>query len=343
DNTQNIFGGTGAGYAPRDPTRPLYDAQRSAANTNDLRGKILRIRPEADGTYSIPAGNLKDSVARPAFNPRWNPAEDVLDKVRPEIFTMGLRHPFRISVDARTGWVFWAEPGPNAPSDNASQGPRGYEVISMAKEPGNYGWPYCRANPERIQKSGSVQTPYCYTAYDYAGGGTAGAMYDPDALRNTSTNNTGIVNLPPMKPAQVWYPYNAIGTAFPIFDSCNGCNTAIIGPVYNHNSAQGRARLPAVFDRHVFIIEWVRNHILVAPVDAAGNLGELRTFRNTRDSVTNGPIDVKIGPDGALYFLNWVNAPGSATSYRYPTNQGDGTLVRLAYTGAHVGLDGSVA
>ena len=33
------------------------DDQRAPGNTNDLRGKILRIHPEADGTYTIPGGN----------------------------------------------------------------------------------------------------------------------------------------------------------------------------------------------------------------------------------------------------------------------------------------------
>ncbi|MFG2154460.1 PQQ-dependent sugar dehydrogenase [[Kitasatospora] papulosa] len=49
------------GYTPIDerPTRnPAYDAQRSAGNTNDLRGKVLRIKVGADGSYTVPAGNL---------------------------------------------------------------------------------------------------------------------------------------------------------------------------------------------------------------------------------------------------------------------------------------------
>ena len=37
---------------------PAYDAQRTAGNTNDLRGKVLRIKVNANGTYTIPAGNL---------------------------------------------------------------------------------------------------------------------------------------------------------------------------------------------------------------------------------------------------------------------------------------------
>jgi cytochrome c len=339
DNTQNIFSGTGAGFAPRDTTRPLYDAQRSAANTNDLRGKILRIKPESNGTYSIPLGNLKDSIYQSSFNPNWNGTEDSLTRVRPEIFTMGLRHPFRISVDALTGWLFWAEPGPNSASDNASQGPRGYEVVSMAKGPGNYGWPYCRANPNVISKPGSITSPFCYTQYNYSGSGTAGPMYNPTALRNTSKNNTGIKNLPPMKPASYWYPYDTTNTAFPIFGVCaSNCNTAMIGPVYNHNPAQGASRLPSVFDRHLFVIEWVRNRILVAPVNSAGTLGTLRVFKTGRDTITNGPIEVKIGPDGALYFLNWVNSTSSTTAYSYPTNSGAGSLVRFAYNGTHTGI-----
>ena len=56
------------GYAPLDGrldtsrTTPdaqrARDARRTSGNTNDLRGKILRIRPTPDGGYTIPEGNL---------------------------------------------------------------------------------------------------------------------------------------------------------------------------------------------------------------------------------------------------------------------------------------------
>jgi glucose/arabinose dehydrogenase len=36
------------------PDRKNWDAFRSAANSRDLRGKILRIHPRPDGTYAIP-------------------------------------------------------------------------------------------------------------------------------------------------------------------------------------------------------------------------------------------------------------------------------------------------
>ena len=86
------------GYDPIDerPGRSPWDAQKSAGNTNDLRGKILRIHPEADGTYTIPEGNLF---------PKGQ------EKTRPEIYTMGHRNPFRISVDQKTGYLYWGDVG----------------------------------------------------------------------------------------------------------------------------------------------------------------------------------------------------------------------------------------
>lgn len=52
--------------------RQIYNAQRTSANTNDLRGKILRVKPNADGSYGIPEGNLftVDSLHR-AEKQRW--------------------------------------------------------------------------------------------------------------------------------------------------------------------------------------------------------------------------------------------------------------------------------
>ncbi|MBT33996.1 MAG: carbohydrate-binding protein, partial [Thalassobius sp.] len=54
------------------------DSLKYSANANDLRGKILRIKVNDDGTYSIPDGNLfpKDG-----------------SEGRPEIFVIGVRNP----------------------------------------------------------------------------------------------------------------------------------------------------------------------------------------------------------------------------------------------------------
>ena len=56
------------GYAPlseRTTDPRLHDARATSANTNDLRGKLLRVNPsrtDAAG-YTIPAGNMFDEAA----------------------------------------------------------------------------------------------------------------------------------------------------------------------------------------------------------------------------------------------------------------------------------------
>ena len=73
------------GYAPIDEraTRnPAFDAQRSSANTNDLRGKMLRIKP--------------DPTAR-LHGPGRQPVRAGHGGTRPEIYAMGFRNPFRFA------------------------------------------------------------------------------------------------------------------------------------------------------------------------------------------------------------------------------------------------------
>jgi cytochrome c len=107
DNT-NPFGSKGFSPADERPGREPWDAQGSAGNTHDLRGKILRIRPLPNGKYEIPDGNLfpKDGSAG-----------------RPEIFVMGCRNPWRISVDQKTGFLYWGDVGPDA-RDASDRGSR---------------------------------------------------------------------------------------------------------------------------------------------------------------------------------------------------------------------------
>ncbi|MBC7416830.1 MAG: PQQ-dependent sugar dehydrogenase, partial [Pedobacter sp.] len=116
------------GYAPLDSRKGFeqYDSRRSAGNTNDLRGKILRIKMNADGTYSIPEGNLFPKGTA---------------KTRPEIYVMGDRNPYRIAVDKTTGYLYWGEVGPDANSNDSLRGPMGYDEVNQARKAGNFDWP----------------------------------------------------------------------------------------------------------------------------------------------------------------------------------------------------------
>ncbi len=166
------------------PTRaPAYDAQRSAGNTNDLRGKVLRIKVKADGTYSIPAGNL------------FPPAQYQDGKTRPEIFLMGLRNPFRFDVDQK-GFVYIGDYSPDSKSSNPARGPAGVGRWIAANKAGNYGWPYCY----------SPELPHI--KYDFATK-TSHGPYNCAAPVNTSPRNTGLKVLPPVQDVQLNYTFNA--------------------------------------------------------------------------------------------------------------------------------------
>ncbi|MFO1460014.1 MAG: PQQ-dependent sugar dehydrogenase [Verrucomicrobiota bacterium] len=298
----NTFPGDSDGYAPIDerPGRDPWNAQKSASNANDLRGKILRIHPEPDGTATIPAGNL--------FPPGT-------PNTRPEIYVMGNRNPFRISVDPRTGFLYWGEVGPDAGGPNPDRGPAGFDEINQARAAGNFGWPYF----------GGDNKPY--RAYDFATG-KSGDPFDPAHPINRSRLNTGPQELPPAQPAFIWYPYGQ-STRFPVVNGGGG-RTAMAGPIYYHDpKSSSTTRLPAEFDHTLFIYEWSRNWIIAVHLDADNHIasdasGKLRMERFCPDMTFKRPMDLELGPDGCLYVLE----NGSAW-----LGNRDTQLVRLEYVG----------
>jgi cytochrome c len=208
-----------------------------------LRGKILRIHPEPDGTYTIPAGNL--------FAPGTTGA-------RPEIYVMGCRNPYRIHVDGRSNVLYWGEVGPDAGTDSLGRGPRGYDEFNRADRAGNYGWPLVIGNGK----------PYHY--FNFAAG-QSGEAVDPQRPRNRSANNTGLQELPPARPATIWYPYDD-SPEFPQLGK--GGRNAIGGPVYYAGDHQNTGyRFPPYYDGKWFIADWMRNWIFTATLDADGNPG----------------------------------------------------------------------
>src|SRR3546814_2925659 len=69
---------------------------------------------------------------------------------------MGNRNPYRISVDPKTGFLYWGEVGPDSGKDSLeTRGPKGYDEINQAREAGNFGWPYF------------IGDNYAYWQYDY--------------------------------------------------------------------------------------------------------------------------------------------------------------------------------
>jgi cytochrome c len=263
------------GFAPLNysPGHLQYDAERSAGNSDDLRGKIMRIRLHPDGSYEIPAGNLF---------PQGTP------KTRPEIYVMGNRNPYRISVDQKNSTLYWGEVGPDAPEDSlATRGPRGYDEINQARKAGFYGWPFFVGNN------------YPYRRYNYLSG-ISGAPFDPAKPENTSANNTGLSELPPAQPAFIWYPY-AVSPEFPELGT--GGRNAMAGPVYYTDMYPAATRYPDYYNGKLFIYDWIRGWIKVVTLQPNGDFEQMEPFiPSTR---LHNCIDMEAGPDGKLYLLEY--------------------------------------
>ncbi|WP_415837275.1 PQQ-dependent sugar dehydrogenase, partial [Pontibacter korlensis] len=265
-------------YAPLNEVDPNQSAERTSSNTNDLRGKILRIKPEPDGTYSIPEGNLFPNGVGG----------------RAEIYVMGARNPYKIFVDkTNTDWLFWGEVGPDA-NTASDKGPEGMDEINITKSAGNYGWPYFSGNNE----------PYLNT---YA---QPNFYYDHTNPLNLSKWNTGPQSLPPAQPS--WLNF---------FHECY-----LVGPRYYFDSSlDNPKKLPSDFNQAFFYYDFNTSKIWVSKMDLNGNLTLNEQF--AADIITGaGFIDLKIGPDGQLYILEY--GVGCC-----PNNVGSGKLVRVDYIG----------
>ncbi|MDB5250553.1 MAG: glycosyl hydrolase [Segetibacter sp.] len=305
DKNRNLFIGTGDntvpfqsdGYAPMDerPGRQIYDAQRSAGNPNDLRGKILRIHPEPDGSYTVPEGNLF---------PKGTPG------TRSEIYVMGCRNPYRIAVDQETSFLYWGEIGPDAGQDSR-HGPRGYDEFNQARQPGNFGWPFFVGNNK------------AYNDSDFATK-AIGPLFNESGPTNNSPNNTGIKLLPaPQKPL-IYYPYN-LAEEFPALGVGGRC--AMGGPIYHYDAAStSSTKLPAFYDKAFFIYDWMRNWVFAVRLDENYNYKRMDPFMATNGDFRR-PVDVEIGPDGSMYMLEY----GSV----YGINNTDARLVRIDYNGGN--------
>ncbi len=284
------------GYSPADERkgRHPFDAQGSSSNTNDLRGKILRIHPERDGSYTIPEGNLF---------PKGE------EKTRPEIYVMGNRNPYRISIDQKTGFLYWGEVGPDAGNDGPERGPRGYDELNQAQKAGYFGWPLF------------VGGNYPYAKYDFEKK-TVGPRHDPLKPINTSPNNTGKVELPPVSPPFIWYPY-AESPDFPLMKT--GGRNAMAGPVYYSESYKGKGAFPDYMDGKLLIYDWMRNWMRLVTMDDQGAIMDIEPFME--GTQFNNTIDMQYGTDGKLYTLEygtqWFKENADARLSRIDYNAGN--------------------
>ena len=183
---------------------PYVDARRSALNTNDMRGKALRIRVAADGSYTTPSGNL--------FAPGTPNA-------RPEIYAMGFRNPFRVQVDS-DGVAYITDYSPDSNIPQTHRGPQGTGRVEVVRAPANYGWPVCMTPDVPYYKwDFNVSTPLNPAAPEAFE--CNNPVKGPDNESRWNTGETidpvsapGRVQVPRLTQPDIWYSYRDNNPAF---------------------------------------------------------------------------------------------------------------------------------
>ncbi len=288
----------------QDHTQYLYSA-RTSTNSAVLNGKILRVRPGENGGYTIPPGNL--------FPPGT-------PKTRPEIYVMGCRNPFRISIDQKTGHLYWGENGPadfycgNLTNVQEKILPLGYDEFNQARKAGFFGWPFFIGPNES------------YPTYDFDKNSVTG-VFDPAKPVNDLMENTGLNKLPPTQKPMIWYSH----PPSPDFPSLGqGGASAIGGPVFYYDESRTKEAggLPKSFDHHWFIADYARGWVKMVELDEDENLVAIKPFPTDHRFQT--PINVKFNRNGQLFVLQYGRGG-------WDPNNG-GSLVRISHR-----IDGGLA
>ncbi|MEJ2884806.1 Crp/Fnr family transcriptional regulator, partial [Pedobacter sp. GR22-6] len=140
---------------------------------------------------------------------------------------------------------------------------------------------------------------------------------------NKSPNNTGQQILPPAIAAMIWYPY-AVSPEFPEMGS--GGRSAVGGPIFHKSDFKAGAKVfPVYYEGKWLITDWVRGWILAVTLDEQGNYKSMERF--LPELSLHGPIDMKFGPDGDLYVLEYGNG--------YFKDNPEAELIRIEFNGGN--------
>src|SRR3954452_6567291 len=274
-NTSGLTGTTTPAIAITTPQeggwfqRPTGDDRRSTLNTNDLRGKILRIKVKdtiaaadqnksdlgtGSGAYTVPSGNLKDYSA--SHYPAVAGQADFATKFRPEIYAMGFRNPFRLQVD-ENDVAYVTDYSPDSQTPQRGRGPLGVGRMEIVRHPANYGYPQCYST-----KLGY----YKWNFQEFAPGTTTVGVPadtppqmwpcgDPNAFPNPSrwvrdggpAFEPGLALTPPLTDPDVWYAYRDNNAAQPLGTPCFAGYATTPGPIAPGSTTECPRLFPELF------------------------------------------------------------------------------------------------
>ena len=314
---------------------PYVDARRGALNTNDLRGKALRIRVADNGSYTAPSGNLF-----PAGTPN----------TRPEIYAMGFRNPFRIQVDSK-GIAYITDYSPDSQIPQTHRGPQGTGRVEIVRAPANYGWPVCMtpkvpyyewdfnlstplnpANPQPFECDNPAKGP------DNESRWNTGETIDP-------TTRPGSIGTPRVTQPDIWYSYRDNNPAFfqgtPCHEAYDGdppetapppggaaqgvCAqlfpelfTGGVGPhgatTYEFDpNNPSETKFPPYYDGATLLGEFTQDTMREIRFDSDNQVLEINPFLDCGAAVVvtafpfecDNPMDLQFGADGNFYLLTY--------------------------------------
>ncbi len=326
DSEGNLYLGVGDDVSPNAPGHdrlaPMdyraaerWDARKTSANSADLRGKVLRIKPIDDipadtepayeATYTVPEGNM--------FAPGTA-------KTRPEIYGMGFRQPFTVKADpANPGTVVVGEYCHDGSANVPNRGPAGVCEWNLVKEPGFHGWPQCM---------GDNSADNSMYKWDYANNVSTGQRYDcnaaeipsdirwaPAGQQSAAPTFDGLDTLPgPAKKATIWKKDAAPGN-HPVADFGNlsaGGRSPVTGPVYRYDAeTAGPGAFPAYYDGSWFITNRGDSNGFWKEVQLRDDNDEMLRVNDWAPAGFFGTpnnafvIPTAFGADGALYMAKW--------------------------------------
>lgn len=141
---RTIFGPDGYLYIGMGDGGSEGDPNNYGQNQSVLLGKILRI------DVDHPSGGLNYGI------PPSNPFVGNTQGWREEIYSYGMRNPWRFSFDTQTGWLWCGDVGQNT-----------WEEIDTISNGGNYGW-RCYEGNHSYNLTGCNGTDYLFPVWEYS-------------------------------------------------------------------------------------------------------------------------------------------------------------------------------
>ena len=254
------------GYSPRDYR------QGQEFNNADLTSQNL-----ADRRGKMLRIDVADVDGDGSILPKDNPYVGNPD-VDPYVYARGFRSPYRFAIDPVSQNIVTGNVGPDGRYPDPNRGPAAHEEIEIVPVGGktNHGWPRCIAK----------NIPY--NDYDWQTG-KAGAPLSCEG----------------MTPAALTYSYTPYPTSNTNLGMPGGVGSSVMTGAVYRGDVKGSLALPQRFHNKVIFFDWSRDNVYMVPIDAKGQISGNTPLDPVIVESLNNPIDMGIGPDGAVYTLEY--------------------------------------